>query len=139
MDRGLLRCSIAMRVYDAVNRMQRAMTYHRNRHSVVAGNIANLDTPGYKPMDLERVPESASINAARVARTHKRHLAVGSSEAPARTIVDDNAIQSADGNAVNIEREMAKIDANRVRYSTTADLVSRRLGMLRYAASDGQG
>ncbi|MCP4448375.1 MAG: flagellar basal body rod protein FlgB [Myxococcales bacterium] len=131
-----------MRVYEAVDQMQRAMTFHRNRHSTIAGNIANLDTPGYKPMDLERLPANSALNAGSMARTDDRHIAGGDSAgggAQARTVLDSNAMQSADGNAVNIEREMAKIDANRVRYSTTSDLVSRRLAMLRYAASDGAG
>jgi len=129
-----------MKVYDSVDRMQQAMTFHRNRHSVVAGNIANLDTPGYKPMDLERLPAAASLNAHRMVRTHKSHIGVSPmSNSNAKTIVDDNGMASADGNAVNLEREMAKIDANRVRYSTTSELVSRRLAMLRYAATDGQG
>lgn len=131
-----------MKVYDAVDRMQQAMTFHRNRHAVVAGNIANLDTPGYKPLDLERLPANSSLNASRMATTDSRHIVGGtgvSGGTPSRTIEDDNGMASADGNAVNIEREMAKIDANRVRYSTNADLISRRLAMLRYAATDGQG
>ncbi len=129
-----------MKVYQAVDQMQQAMTFHRNRHSTIAGNIANLDTPGYKPLDLERLPANAALNAGRMARTDDRHIAGGvdaSAGTPARVVVDANAMQSADGNAVNIEREMAKIDANRVRYSTTSDVDSRRLAMLRYAASDG--
>lgn len=128
-----------MKVYEAVDHMQRAMTFHRNRHSTIAGNIANLDTPGYKPLDLERLPAGSALNAGRMATTHEGHIAGGDGSAgtAAKVVQDDNAMQSADGNAVNIEREMAKIDANRVRYSTTSDLVSRRLAMLRYAASDG--
>lgn len=131
-----------MGMFDAVDRMQQAMTFHRNRHTVIAGNVANMDTPGYKPMDLERLPANSAVNAERMAQTHRRHIdggTVGAGEAPARSVVDANAIQSADGNSVNIEREMAKIDANRVRYSTVTDLTSRRLAMLRYAATDGQG
>ena len=42
-----------------------------------------------------------------------------------------------DGNTVELERELAKIDANRVRYGTSTELASRRLALLRYAASDG--
>ena len=38
-----------------------------------------------------------------------------------------------------LEKELAKIDANRVRYSASTELVSRRLALLRYAASDGNG
>ncbi len=126
-------------MYDAVNRMQEAMTFHRNRHSVVAGNVANLDTPGYKPLDLERLPANASLNAHQMTRTDKGHIAAPGVSGNTRSIVDDNGMASADGNSVNLEREMAKIDANRVRYSTTSELVSRRLAMLRYAATDGQG
>ena len=126
-------------MYDAVNRMQEAMTFHRNRHSVVAGNVANLDTPGYKPLDLERLPAGSSLNAHRMSQTHKGHIAAQGVSGNTRSIVDDNGMASADGNSVNLEREMAKIDANRVRYSTTSELVSRRLAMLRYAATDGQG
>lgn len=127
-------------MFDAVNRMQQAMTFHRNRHSVVAGNVANLDTPGYKPMDLERLPANSSINAHRMAQTHEGHITAPNGAAGnSKMVMDENGMASADGNAVNLEREMAKIDANRVRYSTTSELVSRRLAMLRYAATDGQG
>lgn len=128
-----------MKVYEAVDQMQRAMTFHRNRHSTIAGNIANLDTPGYKPLDLERLPAGSALNAGRMTKTHESHIAGGDTNAGTslKVVEDANAMQSADGNAVNIDREMAKIDANRVRYSTTSDLVSRRLAMLRYAASDG--
>jgi len=140
MDRGLLYSVTAMRVYDAVDKMQRAMTFHRDRHTVIAGNVANLDTPGYKPFDLERLPDGAVANSGQMVTTHPRHISGGVSGTPgATTVTDDNEMQSADGNAVNVEREMAKIDANRVRYSTISDLVSRRLAMLRYAATDGQG
>jgi len=131
-----------MKVFDAVDRMQQAMTFHRDRHSVIAGNVANLDTPGYKPLDLERLPEGSAANAGSLAKTNEGHIdgAAGSTTSvAARSFVDDNGIQSADGNAVNLEREMAKIDANRVRYSTTSELVSRRMALLRYAATDGQG
>ena len=44
---------------------------------------------------------------------------------------------SADGNAVDLEREMAKVAANRVRYGTSSELVSRRMALLRYTATDG--
>jgi flagellar basal body rod protein FlgB len=50
---------------------------------------------------------------------------------------DGGALQGSDGNAVTLEREMSKIDANRTRYSTSAELLSRRFAMLRYAAGDG--
>ncbi len=123
-------------IYLSVDRLEHAMTFHRERHGVLAGNLANVDTPGYKPMDLAQVdPENAPGH---MATTDPRHMA-GSSETEAghRSFIDAGQLQTADGNAVNMERELAKVDANRIRYATSGELVSRRLAMLRYAAGDG--
>ena len=38
-------------LFDSINTMEAALTFHRDRQAVLAGNIANLDTPGYKPQD----------------------------------------------------------------------------------------
>jgi flagellar basal-body rod protein FlgB len=105
---------------------------------VLAGNVANVDTPGYKPIDVERATP-AELAAGELARTHEGHIASPAAAGGGLTQVFDDAgqMQSADGNAVNLERELAKIEANRVRYATSADLVSRRLALLRYAAGDG--
>lgn len=96
------------------------MTYHRERHSVLAGNVANLDTPGYRPLDLIRTTSPTGAVTTEIARFD-----------------DGGALQSPDGNAVALERELSKIDANRTRYTTSSELVSRRIALLRYAAGDG--
>jgi flagellar basal-body rod protein FlgB len=123
------------RIYDSIDRLTGAMSYHRDRHAVLAGNVANLDTPGYRPADLER--SAATAPAGGLARTHAGHLTPGAAADPRLVFDDGGALAGPDGNAVALERELAKIDANRVRYATSAELVSRRLALLRYAASDG--
>jgi len=123
--------------FDSVARMESAMTFHRERHSVIAGNVANVDTPGYKPLELERV-DTGELATGQLALTDEGHIAAPPEMSGLVQAYDDaGQTQSADGNAVNLERELAKIEANRVRYSTTADLVSRRMALLRYAAGDG--
>ena len=118
-----------------VDTLQAALTYHRERHTVLAGNVANLDTPGYRPVDLQRRPAD---DPGAMAVTQVGHLAAPAINADYVTSFDDGgALQGSDGNAVTLEREMSKIDANRARYSTSAELLSRRFAMLRYAAGDG--
>jgi len=130
-------------LFDGVDRMQAALGFHRDRHAVLAGNVANLDTPGYVPIDLAR-PTSDPIGApgstAAMVTTHPRHLdgAAALDAGEAQRFRDPAASVGADGNAVSLEREMAKIAANRVRYATTTELTSRRLALLRYGAGDGQ-
>ncbi|MEJ7603808.1 MAG: flagellar basal body protein [Kofleriaceae bacterium] len=121
-------------IRSTVDSLQAALTYHRERHAVLAGNIANLDTPGFKPLDLARSP---SDSTAVQATTDPAHIALADSNASPRPFEDAGALQGPDGNAVALERELAKIDANRTRYATTTELVSRRLALLRYAAGDG--
>jgi flagellar basal-body rod protein FlgB len=131
-------------LFDSVGRMQEALSFHRDRHAVLAGNLANLDTPGFRAADLARKSEDPAQLAteadAALMRTNPAHLAApGGEAAPAGVLKFDDAAAnpSADGNAVDLEREMAKIAANKVRYATTTELVSRRMALLRYTAGDG--
>jgi flagellar basal body rod protein FlgB len=100
--------------FGSVDHLGDVLAFERRRHAVLAGNIANVDTPGYQSLDLDATT-------------------VGG---PARVVADPGPM-GADGNAVSLERELAKIDANRVRYAANAELASRRLALLRYAAGDG--
>lgn len=115
--------------------LQASLTFHRERHTVLAGNIANLDTPGYKPLDLQR---TTAVDGTQLAVTAEGHIAHGpGSPGVVTQFTDADQTQSPDGNAVQLERELSKIDANRARYATASELVSRRIALLRYAAGDG--
>jgi flagellar basal-body rod protein FlgB len=105
-------------LFNTVDRLEKTLDFHRDRHSVIAGNLSNVDTPGYRPVDLAEADDG---------------------KGEARLFTDTTTEPGADGNAVSLERELAKIDANRVRYNTTSEVVSRRLALLRYAVTDGNG
>lgn len=117
-----------------VDTLQAALTYHRERHTVLAGNVANLDTPGYRPVDLTR---RTALDPAPLAVTQPGHQAPLATGEFVTSFDDGGALPGSDGNAVSLERELSKVDANRARYATSAELVSRRLAILRYAAGDG--
>jgi flagellar basal-body rod protein FlgB len=122
--------------FSSVDKLQAAMTFHRERHAVLAGNIANVDTPGYRPYDLTPSEEGAAAPTPLVV-TAPGHIGAAETTTYTKNFDDSTALQGPDGNAVSLERELAKIDANRTRYATAAELVSRRLALLRYAAGDG--
>jgi flagellar basal-body rod protein FlgB len=124
-------------LFGTVDALETAMTFHRERQTVLAGNVANVDTPGYRPMDIERVSAGETGSLA-LTQTEAGHLSAGGSTGATTSFDDSGKSASADGNYVNLERELAKMDANRVRYAASSELVSRRLAMLRYAAGDGQ-
>ena|SRR5215831_8528041 len=124
-------------IFDVVDHLERTLSFHRDRHSVLASNLANLDTPQYKPLDLKAGETGAEPSA--LETTNPAHIAEsqGGDALQGRVFEDAPATEGPDGNAVSLERELAKIDANRVRYLASTELVSRRLALLRYAAGDG--
>ena len=127
-------------LFGSVDYLGGAMTFHRSRHVVLSGNVANVDTPGFRPFDLERMgPMAGSGESLPLRVTGGAHLALsgGQSTRLTQSFDDSSASASADKNTVNLERELAKVDANKVRYATTSELVSRKLALLRYAAADG--
>lgn len=123
-------------VFTQIDSLAGAMSYHRERHSVLAGNVANIETAGYRPVDLRR---EVATDAGQLEVSSAGHISTGGTAESQVTFDDGGGLSGPDGNAVALEREMAKIDANRVRYGASAELVNRRLAMLRYAAGDGVG
>ena len=115
------------------------MTFHRERHAVLAGNLANLDTPKYEPRDLVRAAPGEASGGLSLTRTSDSHLAPEGEGARATELVRDETAVShqPDGNGVSLDRELAKVEANRLRYQVVSTLVSRSLAGLRYAAGGG--
>jgi flagellar basal-body rod protein FlgB len=109
------------------------------RQQVLAGNIANADTPGYVPRDLrppafrDAVKREAQV---RLAATDARHLA-GLARGPAR--FDSEQSKGIEvtpaGNAVDLEEQMAKVNETTVSHQLTTQLYRKYLGMMRMAAS----
>lgn len=114
-----------------LDRLSRHLSHHADRQRIIASNLANIDTPGYRARDL----------------TFEETLAVvrdddgveGSMEWKEEVVIDDDEAPDQDGNTVGLERQMAKMSANLVRYRSVSELLGRRVAMLRYAATDGAG
>ena len=67
-------------VFNSVDPLRAALDYHLDRQNVLASNVAHVDTPGYRPNDLERVDQSSGFSAAlgvAMNRTNERHLVGG--------------------------------------------------------------
>jgi flagellar basal-body rod protein FlgB len=124
-----------------VSPYHRSLDYHADRHNVLASNIANTNTPGFRPKELLRIEADEFGGTLALIRTEKEHFHTGGvPELHDRKVVQDEAfVAGLDGNNVSIEREMSKLEANDLRYQGASRLVTRELAMLRYAANDGSG
>ncbi len=123
-------------LFENVEPLSWALDYHVARHNLIASNIANVDTPGYRPREitfeneLERVGGSLSLE-----ETREGHLARPDGAGPGalRVYQETWATPGADGNFVRLEHEMSRLQANGVRYQASTQMVAHHLGMLRYA------
>ncbi|TPV95474.1 MAG: hypothetical protein B7733_09485 [Myxococcales bacterium FL481] len=113
-----------------LDRLSHHLTYHSRRQEVIAGNLANLDTPGYRSRDLVFHEQlNAQIRDGEW---------VGDMEHREEMVTWDDEVPDQDGNTVSLERQMARTAANTLRYETISQLLSRKLTMLRYGAKDGK-
>ena len=113
--------------------LEQLMSHARDRHGVLSSNIANVDTPNYRAKDL--APFDATL--ARTSAAQSAEGGPGSSATAVRTADDQRPRE--DGNTVSLESQMAKLEENRVRYGVASSVVSRRLALLRYVVTDGNG
>ena len=118
------------------------MHWHQTRQKVLAENVANADTPGFRPMDLRApayTPAGTPVGAAlAVERTSDRHLASSGSR-PGEDPGAVNRFESTpSGNGVNLEDEMLKVAQNQSDYQLAASLYQKSLHMLKIAAGKGR-
>lgn len=120
-----------------ITRMAQAMAAHAGaRIGVVAGNIANADTPGYKARDLPEFAETyARLRGGDGLRaTRPGHIGAGrAGEMPGPLV--QRAEASPDGNSVSLETEMVKAAEIRQQhdmalsvYRATSDILKLALG-----------
>ncbi|MGE0787569.1 MAG: flagellar basal body rod protein FlgB [Sandaracinaceae bacterium] len=126
-------------LFHSVGISHRALDYHLERHNVLASNVANVDTPGFRPLELVREDAPGDSGEMPLAATAPGHIGGhGHAEAFRMAESEERVINPGnDGNAVSLEREMSKVATNQLRYEGAIKIVRSQLGLLRYAANDG--
>lgn len=122
--------------------LERALDYRSLNHLAISNNIANLITPGYRPLEakFERSLDQA-LKRPEVQRlsTHPRHIPIAMTQGrsgPSLALREDG-IGSADSGteAVDVDREMWKLSENQLLYQALAQCLSKKFNSLRLAMS----
>lgn len=116
-------------------RMSRAMSAHATeRARLVAGNVANADTPGYLTRDLTPFAETyRSAGAAPMRATRPGHLqGAGAGGLDAR-VTEERGGQSPNGNSVSLEAEMVRTAEIKRQHDMSLAIYRSSLTMLRSA------
>ena len=113
------------------------MQWHQERQRVLAENVANSDTPNFKPRDLVEPkfdPSGAAAGGplALVRTTPGQMAPPGASETFDESRKGGFETRPA-GNSVNLEDEMLKLSQNQMDYEAVTGLYSRSLHLLKTA------
>jgi flagellar basal-body rod protein FlgB len=114
--------------------IQDLLSWASKRQQALASNVANLDTPGYRAKDFTFESELAS--SLRLASTSDKHIAPVQEISTAR-VIDVGSAEKANGNNVDIERELTEITKNGVQYLTLVQYLNQKIRTLRSAITDG--
>lgn len=105
--------------------LETALDVASDRARTLAENLANVNTPGYVRRDIP-------FHSVMRATLREGDDGEGEADPPVRTA-------RADGNQVDLEREMAAISENALIYQTVAQITAARLSAVKYAIAEGRG
>ena len=115
------------------------MHYQQARQKVLAQNVANADSPGFRPTDLKPQKLDGSSGGVSLARTSAGHMALSGGNGGFDGTGAPRFETTPNGNAVNLEDEMMKVAQNQSDYQLAASLYSKGLGLMRIAIGKSGG
>jgi len=98
------------------------MSLLSERQKLVASNIANADTPGYRTKDIDFRSEFENATEG---------------ESPS-TIEPQGLAVKPDGNNVNLDREARLLAENAIRFSAASNFARSQLATIKSAIQDGR-
>lgn len=118
--------------------MQKALDGAWLRQEVLAENVANSETPGYKRQDVDFRTALAKAVEPRMTllTTSERH--VDSRGSQGIRVTQDEGRITPDGNGVDMDREMAEVSANAMYYAAVSRQLSGYLSLIRRAVTEGR-
>lgn len=142
------------KIFSKTRVIEKALDAAAMRNNAIAGNIANVDTPGYKRKDvsfeaqLSEAIENRTLTDVNVPDEgvfsqysfKPRYFQQNNLSETKPRLYSDNKYTSVklDGNNVDIEAEMSAMAKNTIRYNTLAQSLSNAYRIIKTAISEGR-
>ncbi len=119
----------------STNLLEKMMNVSATKHKVIANNIANVNTPGYKRMEVSFEDQlSRAIQDVPVAKltTLQPKIVVSKDKEGSGNIRND-------GNNVNIDTEVTSLLKNTGTYNVYTQLLGKKMDMVKSAIDNSKG
>ena len=123
--------------YDYINVLDKAADAAWTRTDVIANNIANVDTPGYKRQDVDFEGElQRALGNSKYTTMDDKVAALDTKDLTPRTYTDSaNFSYRLDGNNVDIDTENVTLAANELKYNGIMTAMQTEFSNLKSAMS----
>jgi len=116
---------------DMIALVEKALNIRSYYHKVISGNIANVETPGFKEKDIDFRRE-----------LDKKIGSDGKSLIAGDIDVSENArndgLSSIDGNTVNVENQIVKLTENQLMFHSLVQVAAKQFSIMRYLIREGR-
>jgi flagellar basal-body rod protein FlgB len=134
-------------MFNFADRLQAAAMDHRQKRSqLIAANVANAETPGYRALAYDFEEQLASLakveGGLQLETSDPEHMKNAFTRADGKIDPDVYVVPTEtvpeDGNTVDMDREMNLLQQNQTLYRGAVELLNRKVGMLKYAINGGR-
>jgi len=136
-----------MRIFDqTIQLLERTLDLRSARQRVIASNLANEETPGYRASELNFMDQLRSAQQGRLpvvlAATQPRHFGLHGAQGVQAVTGKLSEVPAGDlpldANSVNLELEMAKLSDNAMQYNTAATIIAKKFHGLLNVIREGR-
>lgn len=127
-------------IFNHLDKLSKGLDASWVRNEVLANNIANIDTPGFKRSDVtfSQILEEESLILKTTREKHMNNIGVSAGSTGEITVYEDSSTQiRMDGNNVDIEHEMNELAKNTILYNYISQIVSKEIKRLDMAINGG--
>ncbi len=126
---------------DTSKMIEKALEISAKRHNLIASNIANMDTIGYTPRDLDF---NSTLKRAMdekepdwLDKTHHRHLPGDNDKSFAMNGEDSEAVDIYHLDSVNIDTQMMNLMENNIKFRAATEMLLRKMKIHNYSIDEG--
>ena len=122
--------------------MRKNLDFASSRHLLITTNVTNADTPGYKAHDIDFQTQLREVfqsdGQLSMKKTNERHFGPSTDAVMAMQPepFEEAQASKSNGNNVDMDKEMAKLAENQIRFNATIQLMMKRSSSIKSAITE---
>jgi len=113
--------------------VERKLDIATQRQEVLAANVANVDTPGYKARELKFSEQASGLT---MRKTESAHLDSSETDTEVR-VIEAGGETKPNGNSVDLDSELTKVTKNGLEFVILVQVLQNKFRTIRSSLNEG--